>query len=72
MESDVELELSRFYSADKSKMAVVSSINGGTSYVIDLYENDILVDYMTIVGKSAHYADDAAENYVLGIYKRSE
>jgi hypothetical protein len=37
-----------------------------------LYEGETLVDYMVIKGKSIQYVEDAAENYVLGIYKRAE
>jgi hypothetical protein len=70
--SDLEVEVSKFFNRDKSKSAVVYSINGGSSYVIDLYEGKILVDYMVIKGKSIQYVEDAAENYVLGIYKRAE
>jgi hypothetical protein len=70
--SDLEVEVSKFFNRDKSKSAVVYSINGGSSYVIDLYEGKTLVDYMVIKGKSIQYVEDAAENYVLGIYKRAE
>jgi hypothetical protein len=70
--SDLEVEVSKFFNRDKSKSAVVYSINGGSSYVIDLYEGETLVDYMVIKGKSIQYVEDAAENYVLGIYKRAE
>jgi hypothetical protein len=70
--SDLEVEVSKFFNRDKSRSAVVYSINGGSSYVIDLYEGETLVDYMVIKGKSIQYVEDAAENYVLGIYKRAE
>ena len=70
--SDLEVEVSKFFNRDKSKSAVVYSINGGSSYVIDLYEGETLVDYMVIKGKSIQYVEDAAENYMLGIYKRAE
>jgi hypothetical protein len=69
MRSDVEIEVSKFFNDDKSKTAVVYSINGGTSYVIDLYAGETLVDYMVIKDKSIHFVEDAAENYVLGIYR---
>ena len=72
MTSDVEVSISSFESEDGSRRSVVWSINGGSSYVIDLYEGETLVDYMVIKGKSIQYVEDAAENYVLGIYKRAE
>jgi len=72
MTSDMEVEVSRFSNTDMSRSAVIYSINGGSSYVIDLYEGETLIDYMVIKGKSIDYAEDAAENYVLGIYKRAE
>jgi hypothetical protein len=72
MTSDVEVSVSSFQSPDGSKRSVVWSINNGSSYVIDLYEGETLVDYMVIKGKSIDYVEDAAENYVLGIYKRAE
>jgi len=70
--SDVEVSVSSFQNSDGSKRSVVWSINNGSSYVIDLYEGETLVDYMVIKGKSIQYVEDAAENYVLGIYKRAE
>ncbi len=70
--SDLEVEVSKFFNEDKSKTAVVYSINYGSTYVIDLYEGETLVDYMVIKDKSIYYVEDAAENYVLGIYKRPE
>jgi len=69
MVSDVELELSTFVSDDGSKKAMIWSINGGSSYVIDLFVGDNLIDYLVIKGKSIDYVEDAAENFVLGIYK---
>jgi hypothetical protein len=70
--SDLEVEVNKFFNEDKSKTAVVYSINYGSTYVIDLYEGETLVDYMVIKDKSIHYVEDTAENYVLGIYKRAE
>jgi hypothetical protein len=67
--SDLEVEVSKFFNDDRSRGAVVYAINGGTSYVIDLYAGETLVDYMVIKDKSLHFVEDAAENYVLGIYR---
>jgi len=67
--SDLEVKLSTFVSDDGSKKAVIWSINGGSSYVIDLYAGDNLIDYLVIKDKSIYYVEDAAENFILGIYK---
>lgn len=33
------------------------------TYVVDLYENDILVESRELPGKSIYYANDVAENW---------
>lgn len=33
------------------------------TYVVDLYENDVLVESRELPGKSIYYANDVAENW---------
>lgn len=40
-----------------------------TTYVVDLFENDILMESREIPGKSIYYANDVAENWENGIIK---
>lgn len=61
--------ISEYYSDDNSKRAVVCMLGG--RYVIDFYENSkythsTLHSYQD---KSLNFVEDAAENFVLGIFK---
>ena len=40
-----------------------------TTYVVDLFENEKLVESREIPGKSIYYANDVAENWENGIIK---
>lgn len=59
--------ISEFYSEDKSKKAII--VSHDDSYSIDLYENDKYYHTILYAGNSLRYVEDAAENYVLGIFK---
>lgn len=37
------------------------------TYVVDLYENDVLQESRKLPGKSRHYAEDVSENWDNGI-----
>jgi len=38
-------------------------------YVVDFYENDMIVETRELPGKSIYYAQDAAENWLNGVLK---
>ncbi len=40
-----------------------------TTYVVDLFENEKLIESREIPGKSIYYANDVAENWENGIIK---
>lgn len=40
-----------------------------TTYVIDLFEDDTLLESRQVPGKSIYYAEDVAENWENGIIK---
>ena len=39
----------------------------GEMYVVDLIEDGVLLEERELPGKSIHYANDVAENWLLGI-----
>lgn len=55
------------YSDDLRLMAQVS-MEGSRLYV-DFYKDDVLLDSREVVDHSVPYAQDIAENYVMGILK---
>ena len=59
------MTLSEFWSDDKSKTASIILDNG--TYGVEFYENNELIEYRTFPNKSLRYAEDAAENFTLGI-----
>jgi hypothetical protein len=59
--------LSEFWSDDKSKTATIILDNG--AYGVEFYENNELIEYRTFPNKSLRYAEDAAENFTLGILR---
>jgi hypothetical protein len=59
--------LSEFWSDDKSKTATIILDNG--AYGVEFYENNELIEYRTFPNKSLRYAEDAAENFALGILR---
>ena len=40
---------------------------GSLIYIVSLYEDDVLVDFRPLVGKSIHYANSLVENWENGI-----
>jgi len=61
------MTLSEFWSDDKSKTATIILDNG--TYGVEFYENNELIEYRTFPNKSLRYAEDAAENFTLGILR---
>ena len=43
-----------------------------TTYVVDLYSDNKLVEERPLPGKSIHYAEDVAENWENGLIKIEE
>jgi hypothetical protein len=41
-----------------------------TIYVVDMYEDDVIVESRPMIGHSRRYAEDCAENWETGIIKR--
>jgi len=39
------------------------------SFLVEFYENDVLMGVKEVVGRTLRYAEDMSENYVLGILK---
>ena len=58
-------EISRFFSDDRLKEAVVCSDED--KHFIRFYNNGVLVGEQFIDNKSHHFAEDVAENYTSGI-----
>ena len=63
----MQREISEYYSDDKTMKAIV--ILHGEDYSIDFFMNNKYYHTILYVGKSLRYAEDAAENYALGIFK---
>ena len=59
--------LSEFYDRENNKKAVVGLIIEPQVYYVDFYEDDNIIETRTFPGKSLHYVEDAAENYIFGI-----
>lgn len=53
---------SEFFSLENDRRAVVFMSDG--VWHVDLFENDMFVELKTLRGKSVHYAEDLAENWV--------
>lgn len=64
-----EAEVGRFYSEDGSRMAVIHSTpwRKESALIIDFYEENKIVDYQILEGKSLHFAESVAENFVLRV-----
>ena len=62
-----KIEISKYFSDDGLKEAIVCKI--GRGYVVDFYENEEYNHSIIYNTKSLQYVEDAAENYVLGIFK---
>jgi len=41
-------------------------------YMVDFYENSAKLGTIVYRNKSLHYAEDAAENYINGIFKKED
>jgi hypothetical protein len=65
MKQETMMTLSEFWSDDKSKTATIILDNG--TYGVEFYENNELIEYRAFPNKSLRYAEDAAENFTLGI-----
>jgi len=63
----MKLNISEFISDNGVKKAVVVKIDD--SYSIDFYVNESYNHTIMYAGNSLRYVEDAAENYVLGIFK---
>lgn len=51
-----------------SRRAVVLAVDNG--YAVELWESDTLKRTQTITGHTEQYADDCAENWVIGVTKQ--
>ena len=60
--------LSTFYSDDGRLMAEVTTIPGQSVFVNYLV-NNMSIGQIDYSGKALRYAEDAAENFVMGIFK---
>ena len=65
--TEKRIDISDYYSEDGTKKAVVFKQNQG--YGIDFYLNEEYDHSCLFNSKSLQYAEDAAENFVLGINK---
>jgi len=63
----MEKLISEYYSDDMKLKSVVYMVDkvAGVKY----YRDNLLIDSQTYPHNSIHYAEDAAENYVMGILK---
>lgn len=59
-------QLSEYYSEDRQRKAVINLIKETLS--VDFYQNEEYIWTIEYPDKSIHYVEDAAENYVLGIF----
>jgi hypothetical protein len=63
------IEISEYYK-DDSTVSKAVVLKNSTGYFIEYYDDDgIMFHTETFTGKSLHYVEDAAENWVLGIKK---
>ena len=63
----MKIEISDYYSNDGTKKAVVFKTDH--NYGVDFYENTEYDHTLLFTSKSLRYVEDAAENYVLGIFR---
>jgi hypothetical protein len=59
--------ISEFYSDDGTKNSVVSIDKNTQCYFVEYYLEKKKINTEFYPGKSIHFAEDAAENYVCGI-----
>jgi hypothetical protein len=58
--------LSRYYGVDELKLRKAHVTWDGRWYSVDLYHRDELIERRPLKGHAEGYAEDAAENYVMG------
>lgn len=63
----MSVEVSRYYSEDRVKEAVI--LDHGDRFTVECFENGQLLTSIDLVGKSIHYAEDTAENFVTEIFQ---
>ena len=66
--------LNEYVSEDNSGYKRRATISTPTNeydgaYIVDMFEGDFLVDSRMIEGRTYRYADECAENWVLGVIK---
>jgi len=59
--------ISQFFCDKSERKAVVGLMIEPQVYYVDFYEDDNIIETRTFPGKSLHYVEDAAENYIFGI-----
>lgn len=59
--------LSEYCSNDETKKAVVLNLDG--TPVVEFYLNETKLETRSMANNTFQYAEDAAENYVMGILK---
>lgn len=57
-----------FESLDGSKKAVVNKKLGDDYYTVDFYHDDCLINSIEFPGKSRFYTEEAADNFVTGVF----
>jgi hypothetical protein len=60
-------ELSTYWGDDEYKNRKATVMRNSHGYYVDMWESDQLVETRTLYEHSEIYAENAAENYVLGI-----
>ena len=60
--------ITEYYSDDKTKKAVINVDLKACYYFIDFYLNDIYTDTVAYPEKNIYFVEDAAENYISGIF----
>jgi len=64
-----KVELTEYYSDDKSLKSVILKDNSNYGYYVDLYKNGDIIKTCDVVNHSLRYAEDLALNYVEGVLK---
>jgi len=62
-----EIINSEFFGTDEYKSRYAKVIWESHYYSVKMYENDSLVERRRLKGHSERYAEDCAENWVLGV-----
>lgn len=66
-------ELSRFYGDPdgiyRNREAVVEIDGRDNGYLVKLFSSDKLIETRRVIGKTLQYAEDCAENWILGVIK---